>query len=103
LYKLISLITQIGADLEDSEDLRLEKTLLVISSLMMATLAIVWGFVYLLCEKNWPVQFLYPMLPYHISVLPHLPGSIITSFSAPASCSFLCSYPFAHVGIRRVC
>ena len=39
-------IARIGADPEDSEEARLEKTLLVFSSLMMASMAVFWGAVY---------------------------------------------------------
>lgn len=37
---------QIGANPDDSDDARLQKTLLVLSSLMMASLAVLWGFIY---------------------------------------------------------
>lgn len=47
LRKFISIIAHIGADPNDSEDVRLQKTLLVFSSLMMASLAIAWGSIYL--------------------------------------------------------
>jgi guanylate cyclase len=45
--KFVSLIASIGVDPNDSEDIRLQKTLLVFSSLMMASLSIVWGSIYL--------------------------------------------------------
>jgi guanylate cyclase len=48
LHALSSFITSIGIASEDSTDTRLEKTLLVMSAMMMATLAIVWGSIYLL-------------------------------------------------------
>ncbi len=44
--KLVRFVVQIGANPEDGADIRLQKTLLVISSLMMATLAIAWGLIY---------------------------------------------------------
>ena len=37
----------IGANPGDSDDTRLQKTLLVLSSSMMASLAVVWGFIYI--------------------------------------------------------
>ncbi len=37
---------QIGANPGDSDDIRLQKTLLLLSSLMMASLAICWGLIY---------------------------------------------------------
>jgi adenylate cyclase len=46
LQKFISVIAHIGTDPHDSEDIRLQKTLLVFSSLMMASLAIMWGSIY---------------------------------------------------------
>ena len=49
---LISLIANIGSHPNDDEDIRLEKTLLVFSSLMMSTLAIVWGSIYLIFDEN---------------------------------------------------
>jgi adenylate cyclase len=45
--KFISLIANIGSDQNDDQDIRLQKTLLIFSSLMMATLAIIWGSIYL--------------------------------------------------------
>lgn len=46
LYRALLGIARIGADPEDSEDVRLEKTLLVLSSLMMAFMGMAWGAVY---------------------------------------------------------
>jgi adenylate cyclase len=40
------LIARIGADPDDSSDLRLQKTLLLLSSFMMASLAVCWGLIY---------------------------------------------------------
>jgi adenylate cyclase len=45
--RLIRFVTRIGADPSDNDDCRLQKILLVLSSLMMATLAIAWGFIYI--------------------------------------------------------
>ena len=39
-------IARIGADANDSDNVRLEKSLLVLSSLMMASMAVCWGMVY---------------------------------------------------------
>ncbi len=47
LQKFTAPIAHIGTDPGDSEDTRLQKMLLVFSTLMMATAAIVWGFIYL--------------------------------------------------------
>lgn len=44
--RLIRVVTHIGADPSDSEDCRLQKILLVLSSLMMASLAVAWGSIY---------------------------------------------------------
>ena len=41
--RLITLITQIGADPNDEEDVRLQKSLLVLSSFIFMVLAIAWG------------------------------------------------------------
>ena len=47
LYKNISsAIQQVGSLPGDSEDLKLQKTILLLSSLMIASLAIVWGAIY---------------------------------------------------------
>jgi adenylate cyclase len=43
---LVRLVMRIGANSSDSDDIRLQKTLLVLSSLMMASLAIIWGLIY---------------------------------------------------------
>ena len=48
LQKFISFISRIGSDVNDDDEVRLQKSLLVFSSLMMATLAILWGSIYLL-------------------------------------------------------
>ena len=51
--RLIRFVTHIGADPSDSEDCRLQKILLVLSSLMMASLAVAWGSIYVaLGEAN---------------------------------------------------
>lgn len=42
---------QVGAEAEDSDDLRLQKTLLLASSLMLGILAVIWGFIYLLFDE----------------------------------------------------
>jgi len=43
---LVRLVMRIGANSSDGDDIRLQKTLLVLSSLMMASLAIIWGLIY---------------------------------------------------------
>ena len=47
LHKFIQFISNIGASPSDSVDTRLQKTLLLFSSLMMASMAVVWGFIYI--------------------------------------------------------
>lgn len=47
LKKLTHSMMTIGADPCDSDECRVQKTLLVLSSLMMASLAVIWGLVYL--------------------------------------------------------
>ena len=47
LHKFIQFVIHIGASPSDNDDTRLQKTLLVLSSSMMATLAVLWGFIYL--------------------------------------------------------
>jgi guanylate cyclase len=44
--RLLRFVTHIGADPSDSEDCCLQKILLVLSSLMMASLAVAWGSIY---------------------------------------------------------
>jgi hypothetical protein len=44
----LSMISRIGARINDAEDLRLQKSLLVAGSLMFITAAAVWGIIYLL-------------------------------------------------------
>lgn len=65
--KLISFIANIGSDPNDGEDIRLEKTLLVFSSLMMSTLAIVWGLIYFIFDEN-----LAAAIPLSYTVLSYL-------------------------------
>ena len=47
LQSFIQFIIHIGANPSDSDDTRLQKTLLVLSALMMASLAVIWGFIYI--------------------------------------------------------
>jgi guanylate cyclase len=49
--KIIRLITHIGANPSDIEDVRLQKILLIFSSLMMASLAIGWGSIYMVFDE----------------------------------------------------
>ena len=44
--KLVRFVMQIGANPGDSDEICLQKTLLVLSSWMMASLAVVWGLIY---------------------------------------------------------
>ena len=48
LQKLIRLVSQIGADPKDGDDLRLQKTTLVASSIMICFAGILWGLIYFL-------------------------------------------------------
>ena len=45
-YRLVTALAAIGADPADPEDLRLQKSLLVLSCSMIATLAAIWSIVY---------------------------------------------------------
>jgi len=65
--RFISLIANIGSDPKDDQDLRLTKTLLVFSSLMMSTLAIFWGFIYLIFR-----EYIAAAIPLSYSVLSYL-------------------------------
>jgi len=46
LVKIPNSLQQIGIEAEDSDELRLQKTVLFLSSLMMASFGIMWGIVY---------------------------------------------------------
>jgi len=46
LHRLRDFIAQIGAEPFDSDDLRLQKTLLVFVALFPSAAGIVWGFIY---------------------------------------------------------
>ncbi len=52
LQKIIRSVTQIGTDAGDNDDIRLQKILLIFSSLMMATLAIIWGCIYVIFNEK---------------------------------------------------
>jgi len=65
--KLIRFVMHIGANPSDSDDTRLQKTLLVLSSLMMASLAIVWGFIYVAFG-----EYLAGAIPLFYSILSYL-------------------------------
>ncbi len=67
LQKFISFISRIGSDLNDDDEVRLQKSLLVFSSLMMATLAIIWGSVYLLFG-----EYIAASIPLSYSILSYL-------------------------------
>lgn len=45
--QFFSTVKSIGVQPDDSHEMRLEKNLLVASALMMSTLGILWGFLYL--------------------------------------------------------
>lgn len=63
----VSLIARIGADSNDSENVRLQKTLLVFSSFMMATLGIAWGSIYFIFDER-----LAASIPLSYTVLSYL-------------------------------
>lgn len=48
---VIGLTGGIGADPSDSDELRLQKSLLVASTMMMASLAVIWGLVYIAFDE----------------------------------------------------
>ena len=50
-YRPLGAFGSIGASPDDSDEARLQKTLLVASTLMMASLAVVWGALYLAYEE----------------------------------------------------
>lgn len=50
--RFIRFAAQVGANPEDDTEVRLQKTLLVISALMMASLAILWGIIYYFSGNN---------------------------------------------------
>lgn len=52
LKRIVSTITSIGIKLDDSSETRLEKNLLVVSALMMSSLAILWGLLYLRFDER---------------------------------------------------
>ena len=64
--KFVSKVSAIGSDPNDNEDTRLQKTLLVFSSLMMASLAIVWSSIYLAFRENLAasIPFTYAILSF---------------------------------------
>lgn len=64
----VSRIASIGRDPNDGEEIRLQKTLLVFSSLMMATLGVFWGSIYLLAFS----EPLAASMPFFYSILSYL-------------------------------
>jgi guanylate cyclase len=66
LETLVSIVASIGADPRDNEDTRLRKTLLVFSSVMMASLAIVWSAVYFAYRETLAasIPFIYAFLSF---------------------------------------
>jgi hypothetical protein len=48
IQRVLSYIGQIGIDSEDPDEVRLQKTLLVVIGLMIIPLAMLWGSIYLL-------------------------------------------------------
>lgn len=64
--KFVSKVSAIGADPDDNENTRLQKTLLVFSSLMMASLAIVWSSIYWAFRENLAasIPFTYAILSF---------------------------------------
>ncbi len=67
LQKFISFISRIGSDVNDDDEVRLQKSLLVFSSLMMATLAIIWGSIYLLFG-----EYIAAAIPISYTILSYL-------------------------------
>ena len=67
LQKFITFLSRIGSDLNDDDEVRLQKTLLVFSSLMMATLAIIWGSIYLLFG-----EYIAASIPISYTILSYL-------------------------------
>jgi adenylate cyclase len=67
LRKIGRFVAQIGVCPDDSSDLRLQKTLLLLSSLMMASLAVGWGLIYVAFG-----EYLAGAIPLFYSVLSFL-------------------------------
>jgi adenylate cyclase len=67
LRRFVSFIANIGSDPNDDEDCRLQKSLLVFSSLMMSTLAIIWGSIYIIFGER-----LAGVIPLSYTVLSYL-------------------------------
>lgn len=65
--KLVRFVMRIGANPEDSDECRLQKTLLVLSSFMMASLAVIWGLIYVAFG-----EYLAGAIPLFYSVLSFL-------------------------------
>ena len=49
---LLKIITKIGANLEDAQDIRLQKSLLVVGSLMFIAAGAIWGITYILLGET---------------------------------------------------
>ena len=67
IQTIVSKVASIGADPNDNEDIRLQKTLLVFSSLMIASLAIVWSSIYLVFR-----EYLAASIPFTYATLSFL-------------------------------
>jgi guanylate cyclase len=48
IQKTLSYVAQIGVNPEDPDDIRLQKTLLVVIALMVIPAAVLWGIIYLI-------------------------------------------------------
>lgn len=66
LQRFVSIIARIGADPQDTDDIRLQKTLLVLSALMMSSLGVVWSSIYLAFGETWAaaIPFTYAVLSF---------------------------------------
>jgi len=80
VQKFVSFIARIGSDSNDDNEIRLQKTLLVFSSLMMASLAIIWGSIYFVFEER-----IAAAIPLSYAVL---------SYLSIASFAWTCRYGF---------
>lgn len=66
LHQIVSFAARIGTTPDDSAEIRLQKTLLVISACMMASLAIIWGAIYLSCGRYYTaiIPWLYSLISF---------------------------------------
>jgi hypothetical protein len=84
LQKAFSRVAQIGIDPQDSDEIRLQKTLMVVIALMVIPAAVLWGIAYLFFGEK-----LAASIPLSYAVMSSLSIFIFgrTKFIVLASCS----------------